>query len=280
MQKRYRWEKARKASLEADKGFIEKVDSEKYDRKKQDISKNIISELDNMLSAEVPTDEHPECESNTPWDDILSCRENTEECTNKPKYRKYCSHSLCLERGESYDKSIDKIIPHSRPCDEEIPDHREEKKSYIVHVFSFLWDVDHIFPSCLFIIRDDRQSDHRDSRDAIDDIVRYREDQIRSEKTSSDRDDRASDDEFLGYMSIFIEQVESSEDISDLSEFESDTGKLRGKSKYREKPDWEDRNSSWWKTPEIRREESDNEDDEYFDFFGHSYSSVNTFSVP
>ena len=97
--------------------------------------------------------------------------------------------------------------------------------------------MDHIFPSCLFIIRDHSESDHRDSRDAIDDIVGYREDEIRSEKASSDRDDRASDDEFFGYMPIFIEQVESSEDISDLSELECDTRKLRGKSEYREKSD-------------------------------------------
>lgn len=280
MQKRYRWEKARKAWLEADKGFIEKVDGEKYDRKKQNITKNIVSELDNMLGTKISTDEHPECKSDAPWDDILSCRENTEECTDKPKYRKHCSHSLCLERGESYDESIDKIVPHSRPSDEEIPDHSKEKKTYIVHVFSFLWDVDHIFPSCFFIIRDDRQSDHRDSRDTIDDIVRYREDEIRSEEASSDRDDRASNDEFFGYMPIFIEQVESSEDISDLSELEGDTGKLRRKSEYCEKSDWEDRNSSWWKTPEICRKQSDNEDDENFEFFEHCYSRVNTFSVP
>lgn len=97
--------------------------------------------------------------------------------------------------------------------------------------------MDHVFPSCFLVVRDDRESDHSDSGDTIDDIVRYREDEIRSEKTPSDRDDRTSDDEFFGYMPIFIEQVESSEDISDLSELECDTRKLRGKSEYREKPD-------------------------------------------
>lgn len=68
-----------------------------------------------------------------------------------------------------------------------------------------------------------------------------------------------------------MEEIESSEDITDLSELVCDTRKLRTHTERSHESNSEDRDSSWRKTPEIRREQSNEEKDENFKLWRHLY---------
>ena len=91
-----------------------------------------------MLSTEPSSDEHPDTECKCKWHVILTAHHDSNKTPDKPKYTHSSCESLRHKGGKLYNKSIVKIIPYARACDEEIAEDIETKESGIVEILSSL----------------------------------------------------------------------------------------------------------------------------------------------
>lgn len=115
----------------------------------------------------------------------------------------------------------------------------------------------------------DSQEYHAHSWDSVDDPVRYREDEICTDKTPNYRYSPANPEKPSRDIPALMELIQSSEDVSDLPELVGDARELRAHTNCCHESNPKDRHSTWRETPEVRREESDEEKDEDFEFWRH-----------
>ncbi len=222
-----------------------------------------------MLRTEVSTDKHPRTKCNGKREYILSLYHDSDKTPDEPKNGHCCRKSLCHEGRKLYKKSIDKIIPNAWPRDKKIPKNIQEKKTEIIKPLSSLresrrWMKSYFLDKC-----SDREKYHTQCRDSIDECIRKWEYEICTQETSCDWYYRTRPEKSRGDIPTFMELIESPEDVPDLPELIGDTRHLRTHPDCGHQSDSEDRNSSRWKTPEIRWDESDKKKDENFEFFRH-----------
>lgn len=220
-----------------------------------------------MFCAKIASDKHPNSKSYCPRDPILSSCHDPKKCPNEPKYSEDTCDSFGLKGRQSQDEGIVEIVPDSRSRWEHIPDDRKDKISKESKVPS---NKGNFFGTRSLTDKwDDSEYEHAEPTTKIYDRIWERDDEIWSEEAPRHQSDPSSEDEITRDVSTFVEMIESTEGISDLPELECDPRHLWWYSHHYHESDTECRDSSWRKTPEIRREDSDKKDEYYFDFFGH-----------
>ncbi len=231
--------------------LVEEIQSKNTDRNEENISENIVPNLDDMFGSEIPTDEHPASKRYGPRKDILPTYQDSEKGPDEPKDGHRRRKSFCLEGWEPDEEGVIEVVPYSRPRDEEIPENIQEEKTEIVKIFPFLWGMWYHMISGFSQDGSNRQEYHAEGRNPVDEPARKREYEVRSEKTPNDRHHRANPEKVHGNMSIFIKNHNPPEDIADFSKLVGNTRELWRKSEKRHESYSENRNTSRREAPEV-----------------------------
>lgn len=229
----------------------------------------MFSESDHMFCSEIPSDNHAKTKRKGIWEMIKPRNKYPRKCPDKPKNTDKWGNSFGFYGGKFENQSIEKIVPYPWSCRKEISENRTYEITNIARMFSQFW----YFSGRYFdIFRKwwKHKYDHADSRDKIHGSIRNPANKKRSEKSSTHHSDTSSDNKSLWNFSIFMKKIYSSDSISYFSELESNSCHLWRNAKKYHKTYWHGSCSSRWKTPEVCRKYSDEEDENEGDFLGHS----------